>query len=40
MAYNAYARDALDTCDSPAAFVALVAVLHRGSRGLTRVPWQ
>lgn len=37
--YNAFVRAELDACDGTVAFVALLGVLHRGSRGRVRVPW-
>lgn len=40
MKYNAFVREGLDACGTFDAFLALLVVCHRGSRGLVRVPWR
>lgn len=40
MKYNAFVREQLDACATADAFLALLVVCHRGSRGLLSVPWR
>lgn len=40
MRYNAFAKQRLDACRGPHELALLVTLLHRGSRGLCRVPWR
>lgn len=40
LAYNAFARSGLDRCATGADLALLLVALHRGCRGLARVPWR
>ena len=40
MLYNRFAREALDACATEADFALVLVLLHRGSRGLLKVPWR